>query len=120
MPLPLARCAFSRSSGGTSTVILRAVSMTPQDTIPDTSIEYGLAAHTPVAGASTVTRALISPYRKIDLIEYDRRGLATPPPAGHRAGVDKRSVKTTLAMLEARTGRVVRFKDEEARRSLHG
>jgi hypothetical protein len=34
--------------------------------------------------------------------------------------VDKRSVKTTLAMLEARTGRAVRFKDEEARKSLHG
>src|ERR1035438_9593507 len=44
MPLPLARCAFSRSSGGTSTVILRAVSMTPQYTIFDTSIEYGLGA----------------------------------------------------------------------------
>src|SRR5271157_5516278 len=41
MPLPLARCAFSRSSGGTSTVILRAVPMTPQHTICDTSIEYG-------------------------------------------------------------------------------
>jgi hypothetical protein len=34
--------------------------------------------------------------------------------------VDKHSVKTTLAMLEARTGRAVRFKDEEARKSLHG
>jgi hypothetical protein len=34
--------------------------------------------------------------------------------------VDKRSVKSTLAMLEARTGRAVRFKDEEARKSLHG
>src|ERR1017187_3306573 len=45
MPLPLARCAFSRSSAGTSTVILRAVSMTPQYTIPGTSIEYGLAGH---------------------------------------------------------------------------
>src|ERR1035441_9997604 len=29
MPLPLARCAFLSSSGGTSTVILRAVSITP-------------------------------------------------------------------------------------------
>src|ERR1035441_2164782 len=44
MPLPLARCAFSRSSGGTSIVILREVGMTPQYTISDTSIEYGLAA----------------------------------------------------------------------------
>jgi hypothetical protein len=34
--------------------------------------------------------------------------------------VDKRYVKTALAMLEARTGRAVRFKDEEARKSLHG
>src|ERR1035441_795801 len=42
MPAPLARCAFSRSSAGTSTVILRAVSMTPHNTIRDTSIEYGL------------------------------------------------------------------------------
>src|ERR1700730_14241915 len=30
MPLPLARCALSRSSGGTSTVILRAVSIMPR------------------------------------------------------------------------------------------
>src|ERR1022692_2282509 len=45
MPLPLARCAFSRSPVGTSTVILRAVSMTPEYTIPGTSIEYGLAGH---------------------------------------------------------------------------
>src|ERR1035441_5297672 len=44
MPLPLARCAFSRSSGGTSIVILREVGMTPQYTISDTSIEYGLRA----------------------------------------------------------------------------
>src|SRR5450759_1889429 len=41
MPLPVVRCAFLSSSGGTSTVILRAVSMTPQYTIPDTSIDYG-------------------------------------------------------------------------------
>ena len=34
--------------------------------------------------------------------------------------VDKRSVKTTLAMLEARTGRPVRFRDEEARKALGG
>jgi hypothetical protein len=34
--------------------------------------------------------------------------------------VDKRSVKTTLAMLEARTGRAVRFRDEDARKSFHG
>jgi hypothetical protein len=34
--------------------------------------------------------------------------------------VDKRSVKTTLAMLEARTGRTVRFRDEDARKALHG
>ena len=40
MPLPVARCAFSRSSGETSIVILRAVSM-PQNTISYTSIEYG-------------------------------------------------------------------------------
>src|ERR1019366_7684323 len=44
MPLPLARCAFSRSSGGTSIVILREVGMTPQYTISDTSIEYGVRA----------------------------------------------------------------------------
>ena len=47
MPLPLARCAFSRSSGGTSTVIFRAVSITAQYTIRDTSIEYG-----PILGAA--------------------------------------------------------------------
>lgn len=34
--------------------------------------------------------------------------------------VDKRSVKTALAMLEARTGRAVRFKDEDARKALGG
>src|ERR1022692_3503692 len=45
MPLPLARCAFPRSSAGTSTVILRTVSMTPQYTIPDTSIDYVLGGH---------------------------------------------------------------------------
>jgi len=45
MPVPLARCAFSRSSSGTSTVILRAVSITRHYTILDTSIEYGPGAH---------------------------------------------------------------------------
>src|ERR1035438_7855870 len=56
MPEPLARCALSRSSGGTSTVILRAVSMTPQYTIPDTSIEYGLAEFRILAGQARTHR----------------------------------------------------------------
>src|SRR5712692_8218820 len=42
MPTPLARCAFSRSCCGTSTVILRAVSIMVYCTIFDTSIEYGI------------------------------------------------------------------------------
>lgn len=42
MPAPLARCAFLRRSGGTSTVILRGVAMPLYDTIPRTSIEYGI------------------------------------------------------------------------------
>ena len=42
MPVPLARCAFLRRSSGTSTVILRAVSM-PFYTILETSIEYGIS-----------------------------------------------------------------------------
>ena len=41
IPAPLARCAFSSSSSGTSTVILRAVCI-PHFTILNTSIEYGL------------------------------------------------------------------------------
>ena len=43
MPVPLARCAFSRRSNGTSTVILRAVSMSFY-TILETSMEYGISS----------------------------------------------------------------------------
>lgn len=68
-----------------------------------------------------VTRALINPYRKIGLIEYDRTWAGdTGRQQAIVPRVDKRSVKTTLAMLEARTGRTVRFRDEDARKALHG
>jgi hypothetical protein len=97
--------------------------------------------------AATTTARI--PYRKINLIEYGQdvgrryvlAVLVSPifllskarahyitlgytDDTGRQQAivlrVDKRSVKTTLAMLEARTGRAVRFRDEEARKALHG
>jgi len=97
--------------------------------------------------AATATARI--PYRKINLIEYGQdvgrryvlAVLVSPifllskarahyitlgytDDTGRQQAivlrVDKRSVKTTLAMLEARTGRAVRFRDEDARKSLHG
>jgi len=43
IPVPLARRAFLRSSSGTSTVILRAVSKVSHHTIIKTSAEYGIS-----------------------------------------------------------------------------
>src|ERR1039457_796114 len=43
MPLPLARCALSRSSGGTSTVILRAVPMTSNIPYPIPALNMATA-----------------------------------------------------------------------------
>jgi len=57
MPVPLARWAFTNNSRGTSTVILRAVSMVFYFTISDTSIEYGIEGLRKAFGVFTpVTR----------------------------------------------------------------
>src|SRR5215472_5609497 len=42
MPSPLAACAFSSSSSGTSTVIFRAVFIAYKFTIISTSVKYGI------------------------------------------------------------------------------
>ena len=82
-------------------------------------IEYGQDV-----GRRVVLAVLISPIFLLSKARAHYITLGYTDDTGRQQAivlrVDKRSVKTTLAMLEARTGRAVRFKDEDARKSLHG
>ena len=82
-------------------------------------IEYGQDV-----GRRVVLAVLISPIFLLSKARAHYSTLGYSDDTGRQQvivlRVDKHSVKTTLAMLEARTGRAVRFKDEEARKSLHG
>jgi hypothetical protein len=82
-------------------------------------IEYGQEV-----GRRVVLAVLISPIFLLSKARAHYITLGYTDDTGRQQAivlrVDKRSVKTTLAMLEARTGRVVRFRDEDARKSFHG